>query len=112
MTIAKSNVPYGTAPTVNIDNRRAENQGYTQDNTNYYIWYTTYFSTHHVTILFIASAPVPNPSSSSGSQDTVFLGLGWVQIGIIVFMSAVVAIVSIVAFKFLSQKRRVCKPKV
>jgi hypothetical protein len=33
-----------------------ENQGYTQDGNNYYVWYTTHFSTHEVSIVFSAKS--------------------------------------------------------
>ena len=57
ITIAKSAIPYGTIPKVYIDGAEAANQGYTEDADNYYIWFTTHFSTHQVTIHF-ANAPV------------------------------------------------------
>jgi hypothetical protein len=41
VTVPKSAVP-------------ASNQGYTQDTNNYYVWYTTHFSTHKVSIVFVA----------------------------------------------------------
>ena len=52
ITIPKSDVPNGTAPTIYIDNQRASSQGFTQDSSNYYVWYTTSFSTHQVSIVF------------------------------------------------------------
>jgi outer membrane protein assembly factor BamB len=62
ITIAKSNLPYGTKPTVLIDNQKCLNQGYTQDNDNYYVWFTTHFSTHQVSIVF--SSETQNTDSS------------------------------------------------
>jgi len=59
ITIAKSAVPYGTTPTINIDNQKAENQGYSQDTDNYYVWYTAHFSTHNVSIAFTTPAQTP-----------------------------------------------------
>ncbi len=58
ITIPKSAVSYGTTPTIYIDNQPASNQGYTQDSNNYYVWYTTQFSTHEISIVFTAT-PVP-----------------------------------------------------
>ena len=52
ITIPKSAVAYGTTPTVNIDGLAASNQGYTQDSNNYYVWYTTTFTTHQISITF------------------------------------------------------------
>jgi hypothetical protein len=62
ITIAKNNVPYGTTPIVTIDNQVAVNQGYAQDNDNYYVWYTTHFSTHQVQVVFIAPSFSPSPT--------------------------------------------------
>jgi hypothetical protein len=62
ITIAKNNVPYGTTPTVTIDNKRVVNQGWTQDNANYYVWYTTAFSTHQVSVVFMTASFSPNPT--------------------------------------------------
>jgi Flp pilus assembly pilin Flp len=52
ITIPISEIPYGTAPTVYIDGQYASNQGFKQDNSNYYVWYTTHFSTHQITIVY------------------------------------------------------------
>lgn len=58
VTLPKNEIPYGTTPTIYIDNERAENQGYAQDTNNYYVWYTTHFSTHEVSIVFIITSPI------------------------------------------------------
>ena len=55
-TIPKSAVDFGTVPKVYIDNAQATDQGYCQDESNYYVWFTTHFSSHEVNIVF--SAPV------------------------------------------------------
>ena len=52
ITIPKNQVPIGTAPVIYIDAKQVEDQGYTQDADNYYVWYTTHFSTHEVSIVF------------------------------------------------------------
>jgi parallel beta-helix repeat protein len=52
VTIPKSATAYGTTPTIYIDNQPASNQGYTYDADNYYVWYTTNFSTHQISIVF------------------------------------------------------------
>jgi len=59
ITIPKSAVPYGTTPIIYIDGQQASNQGYTQDSNNYYVWYTTQFSTHYVSIVFTAKSSIP-----------------------------------------------------
>ena len=66
MTIQKTAIPYGNTPTVYIDSQQATDQGYTQDANNYYVWYTTHFSTHQIIITFTESAtPTPTPTQSS-----------------------------------------------
>ncbi|MCW4006046.1 MAG: hypothetical protein NWF04_05560 [Candidatus Bathyarchaeota archaeon] len=52
MTLSKADVPYGTTPVIYIDGEPVQEQGYTEDANNYYIWYTTSFSTHQITIQF------------------------------------------------------------
>jgi hypothetical protein len=68
MTIPKSAVSQGTTPQIYIDNKLAANQGYTQDSNNYYVWYTTQFSTHQISIVF-------NTSSIPEFSSTVVLSL-------------------------------------
>jgi hypothetical protein len=52
MTIPKTAIPYEILPLVYIDGLEALNQGFTQDTDNFYIWYTTQFSTRHMIIQF------------------------------------------------------------
>jgi hypothetical protein len=40
MTVAKSDVLGGTAPIVTIDGVYSKNSGFSQDSTNYYVWFT------------------------------------------------------------------------
>ena len=56
ITISKSSVNEGATPTVYIDGQPAENQGYTQDSQNYYVWFATSFSTHQVQVQFTGQA--------------------------------------------------------
>jgi hypothetical protein len=64
ITIPINAVPFGTTPTVYIDNIVAQNQGSCQDNSNYYVWYTTHFSTHEISIMFTKSSSIPEFPSS------------------------------------------------
>ena len=64
ITIPKSAVPYGTTPTIYIDGQPAQNQGYTQDTNNYYVWYTTLFTTHKVSIEFTTASSSRNTQRS------------------------------------------------
>src|SRR5208283_1347565 len=55
-TIHKSAVDFGTVPEVYIDNIQAVYQGYCQDESNYYVWFTTDFGNHGVNIVFSVPA--------------------------------------------------------
>jgi hypothetical protein len=67
MTISKAEIPYGTTLVVYIDGQSAVEQGYTQDSQNYYVWYTTHFSTHNVELRFAGQ-----PTSTSGSPMLMY----------------------------------------
>jgi hypothetical protein len=75
VTIPKSAVPYGTTPTIYIDGQPAQDQGYTQDSNNYYVWYTTHFSTHQVSIVFTTTAPSPSPTAQSSLPPEAIYGI-------------------------------------
>ncbi|HLN89380.1 MAG TPA: PKD domain-containing protein, partial [Candidatus Binatia bacterium] len=62
ITIPKVYLLNGATPDVFIDGQQAINQGYTQDLDNFYVWYTTEFSTHQVAIHFIAPLKVQTTS--------------------------------------------------
>jgi hypothetical protein len=64
ITIPKTAILYGTNPVVFIDNQQATNQGYTQDSQNFYVWYTTHFSTHLLKIQFVGSLVTQTSSFS------------------------------------------------
>jgi hypothetical protein len=64
VTIPKSVVAYGTTPTIYIDGKPAPDQGFTQDANNYYVWYTTHFSTHQVSIVFTSKSSSSLPLES------------------------------------------------
>ena len=70
LTIPKNNVQYGITPEIFIDSQRASIQGYTQDAYNYYIWYSTQFSTHQVKIQFAL------PSAFQETSFTSMLAVG------------------------------------
>jgi len=72
VTIPKNTIDFGTSPKIYIDNINAEDQGYSQDNNNYYVWFTTHFSSHHITIVF------SSPASGSGflNQNTIYVIAG------------------------------------
>ena len=84
MTLSKNLIYEGTAPIIYIDDKKAENQGYSQDETNYYVWYTTGFSRHQISIIF----NVPQNVSSS-SMDSVWVGAG---VTLIVLLAVVIGL--------------------
>jgi parallel beta-helix repeat protein len=88
ITIPISQIPFGATPTIYIDNQPVENQGYTFDSNNYYLWYTTHFSTHQVTILLTPTNPIPSVTSSD-SRNSALPDLDWVQTAILIAMVAI-----------------------
>jgi len=100
ITIPKSAVPYGTAPLVYINGTLAQNQGYTQDSNNYYVWYTTHFSTHQISIVFTSPSSSPSPIPQSSLLKGVIFG---VAAGVVI-----VATVSVGLYFYLGKAR---KPK-
>lgn len=84
-TISKDQIPYGTRPTIFIDDEIATSQGYSQDSNNYYMWLTTPFSTHQVAVVFSAE-------STETTSTEIPLWIVAVPIAI------VIAIVSLIIF--------------
>jgi hypothetical protein len=85
MTIPKNAIPHGTSPLILIDNQQTANQGYTQDSNNFYVWYTTHFSTHQVNVHFIV------PSTSQVISVGSFLVVS-ITVPEIILIYAVIAI--------------------
>ena len=75
VTIPRSALPYGTTPTIYIDNQPAQDQSYAQDSNNYYVWYTTHFSTHQVSIMFTTTSPSPSPTAQSSLPPEAIYGI-------------------------------------
>jgi hypothetical protein len=91
ITIQKSDVPYGTTPSIYIDNQPAENQSYTQDTNNYYLYYATHFSTHQMSIIFTTeSSPSPTALPSQSSSP---VSLTQAVYGIVAGVAIVIVIV-------------------
>jgi len=86
MTIQKGLIRNGTIPTVYFDDQIAEKQGYTQDKGNYYIWYTTDFSTSQISIVFRAESQEPKLL-----PDIIWFGATFV-VFIIITAAVVIAI--------------------
>ena len=71
--IPKNSITYGTKPTIFIDGQPASNQGYSQDSSNYYVWYITHFSSHQISIIFTMPVPPSPTASNSGLQGQLSL---------------------------------------
>jgi len=94
VTIPKIAVPHGLAPAIYINGQQASNRGYTQDNNNYYAWYT-YLGTHKASIVFAETNLSPSPTPQSG-----------LPVGVIYGVAVGVAIVAIAAIVFLFRKSK------
>jgi hypothetical protein len=92
ITIPKTSITYGTTPIIYIDSQPASNQGFTQDANNYYVWYTTHFSTHKVSIVFATGSSIPEFPSS-------------VIVSLLVVLTTVFATVALVSIKSKKYKR-------
>ena len=93
ITIAKNTVPYGKIPAIYIDNQLASNQGYSQDENNFYVWYTTHFSSHQVSIVFSEGEQTTN--NGSQSQDNLLDIVYGIAAGLGIVTAIVVALVLI-----------------
>jgi hypothetical protein len=74
ITVPKSAVPYGTTPEIYIDNQPAQTQSYAQDTNNYYLYYTTHFSKHQISIVFTPSSstsPTTSPNQTSAQPSLI-----------------------------------------
>ena len=52
ITIPKEAIKYGTTPTIYVNSQAAQNQGFTKDASNYYLWYTSYTQNYELSITF------------------------------------------------------------
>lgn len=96
MTLPKNEIPNTTNPIIYIDNEPAQNQGYTQDSSNYYVWFTTHFSTHQISIEF----------TNEAHKDGVEGAINAVQILYGVAIAFVIAVAVLVVLKLtLSNKK-------
>jgi hypothetical protein len=91
ITIPKSDVHYGTTPTIYIHGQPAQNQGDTQDSSNFYVWYTTQFTTHQISIEFTTGSPSPKPSTQPSLPQLIY--------GIVVITAIVAIVANVVILK-------------
>jgi hypothetical protein len=95
ITVPKNTV-LGSAPTVYIDSVEAGSQGYCEDEENYYVWFTTQFSTHDVEIAFTGASTNPTGIADPKVQ--------------ILIVAAALAAIAIAAFVMFKRTRRANKP--
>jgi PKD repeat protein len=69
ITIPETAIIYGITPTTFIDGQAAQEQGYSRDGNNYYVWYTTHFSTHEISIVFATPASTPGTPTTTPSVE-------------------------------------------
>ena len=103
VTIPKTMVPNAASIAVLIDGQPAQNQGYSQNANYYYVWFTTHFSTHQVSIVFATDSPNSTPSQTVFQNPA--LGLDWAKIAILIVMSIVLVAAGVAAFMFLNKGR-------
>ena len=108
ITIPKNLVPSEATTLVFIDGQQAQIQGYTQDLTNFYVWFIIHFSTHQVSIVFKGSANEPSttnyfspqptaPNSQAGAQ------VNWLQVTISAVAALAIAAIVILVIKLLTE---------
>jgi hypothetical protein len=69
ITIPKSAISYGDTPTIYLDDKPAQDQGYAQDAENYYVWLTDHLSEYYFGTLKIVF------TSSSSPPDALIIGV-------------------------------------
>jgi parallel beta-helix repeat protein len=88
ITIPKSAVPFGSTPILYIDNQAASDQGYTQNAENYYVWYTTNFSTHEISIAFntvqFPSSTIKPTSLAEPFSTTIVAATSTIAVAVVV----------------------------
>ena len=73
VTIPKSLVPSGAIVTITNQGQLTLDHGFVEDSNNYYVWYTTHFSTHEISIAFTTTTYSPSPSVSPiQTQSSLF----------------------------------------
>jgi len=91
MTIPKTALFYGITPVVFIDGQQATKQGHTQDSENFYVWFTTQFSTHQIRIQFV------EPLTAQATSFITVLSIG-------VIVPEIVVVYIVVAVKRLRRR--------
>ena len=96
LTIPKNTITYDGAPTVYFDSAIVQNQGFSMDDNNFYVWYETHFSIHQMEIVF---SPFSSTSTSSPESQNSLPSLGLVEIAVLTLMCVLAATVIYVAVR-------------
>ncbi len=91
MTLPISDIAIGTVPSVYIDGQLAANQGFSQDGTNYYVWFTTHFSTHQIDIQFSAPSSTTTPTATPAPTPNTLYYI----VAVVVIVAVVIALAGI-----------------
>jgi len=96
ISIPKSLVPPETTPLIFVDGLSAQNQGYTQDVDNYYVWYTTHFSTHQIKIIFTSTTPSLTPGGTNGQTNwpEVVYGMGVATVIVVIVVGGIYLVIN------------------
>ncbi|MCW4029421.1 MAG: hypothetical protein NWE92_07225 [Candidatus Bathyarchaeota archaeon] len=102
ITVPKIAVPNASSIEVLIDGQPAQNQGYSQNANCYYVWFTTHFSSHQVSIVFSLNA-LPNVTATPNSSP---VQINLIQILLGVAVAVVVIGIIIGGLLALNRERR------
>jgi hypothetical protein len=98
ITIPKSLVPPEATPLIFIDGLPAQSQGFTQDANNYYVWFTTHFSTHQISIMFTSNTSSPTPPPTAPNEQSnwlqVIYGIGAAMVVVAVVVGGIYLVTS------------------
>jgi outer membrane protein assembly factor BamB len=96
ITIPKSLVHPDTTPLIFIDEVPAQNQGYIQAADNYYVWYTTHFSIHQISIMFSLTTSFPTPTAANGQTNwlQVIYGIGIAAVAVALVVGAIYFVIN------------------
>ena len=76
MTIPRSEAPYGNQPVVYVDGQKAPDQGFTQDTSNFYVYFSVPFPANQVTVKITqtvspTASPTEQPATPSPSETSL-----------------------------------------
>jgi hypothetical protein len=106
ITIPRILVALEATPIIFIDGQQAQNQGYSQDAYNYYVWYTTHFSVHEISIIFTSTQPSPSLINPNGQNQ---VKTNWFQVAYGIGVALLAVAIITVALKLVTRDRKTTK---